>query len=137
MTPAAAEAYGCTSGSVRTGRRRDLRKLHGGRFRQSLFVVNLQLQGLRRVVEDFQFSRAEGKGGSTSTPLYGATIWTRTQLLQARRPLEVATTSHVIFSLQPRSHAQDSPQPVPSCSKRMLVARLGRRASFACWSRAP
>ncbi|CAE8621329.1 unnamed protein product [Polarella glacialis] len=118
MTAAAAEAHGCTGGSVRTGRRRDLRKLHGGRLHQSLFVADLYLQGLRRIVEGLQLSLAESKGGSISTPLYGAIIWTRVQLLQARRPPEVATTSQVIFSLQPRTHTQDSPQPVPSCSNR-------------------
>jgi hypothetical protein len=116
MTAAATEVQGCTGGSVRTGRRRELRKLHGGRLRQSLFFVDLQLQGLRRAVEDLQFSRSESNGGCANPPFDGATTWTRAQLLLARSSPEASTKAHVFFSLQPRTQVQDSPQPVPSLS---------------------
>jgi hypothetical protein len=116
MTAAATEVQGCTGGSVRAGRRRELRKLHGGRLRQSLFVVDLQLQGLRRAVEDLQLSRSESKGGCANPPFDGATTWTRAQLLLARPSPEASTKARFFFSLQPRTQVQDSPQPVPSLS---------------------
>ena len=43
---AAANGADC-GGNLRAWRRRQLRQTHGGRLRQALFVVDLQLRGLR------------------------------------------------------------------------------------------
>ena len=69
-----AAAFADRCGSTRTRRRRQLRRAYGGRLQQALFLVDLQLKGLRSTVRDLE---------ERSGPLHHFT-WPRAILLQAR-----------------------------------------------------
>jgi hypothetical protein len=60
------------------------RKAHGGRLRQALFVVDLQLQGLRRSVEELSQLRCAEAACVPVVETSSQRVWSRGFLLQAR-----------------------------------------------------
>ena len=83
--PAAASTAAALGGHyhTRTQRRRALRNAHGGRLRQAMFMVDLQLRGLRGAVHELSswHSASQDPWGQSL-----ARTWTRSQLLLARPP---------------------------------------------------
>jgi len=71
---AAAELEG---GLTRTQKRRSLRQAHGGRLRQALYVVDLQLRGIRAALHSLEQRAAV----EVADP---GPSWSREQLLRRR-----------------------------------------------------
>ena len=87
MTAAATEHH---EGYSRTARRRHLRKAHGGRLKQALFLVDLQIRGLRQAIADLGRSPAEESRYAVIEPVLSP-VWSRDLLLQARPAAQAAT----------------------------------------------